>query len=156
MATPNDSTTRFDLLGLEEDEVDYGSDMESKASTPARGDMSSQTPNPFSERRAPDVLTVLHVTPSMGSEIIMNPLDEQQERMLQQRESAQRRPQIMATFEIYDDYMFTPFSVEECLRQTVGQPLASWIIAAAASPEEVEASRVLREKFLVPYAMNPS
>uniref|UniRef100_M4BI87 Uncharacterized protein n=1 Tax=Hyaloperonospora arabidopsidis (strain Emoy2) TaxID=559515 RepID=M4BI87_HYAAE len=48
----------------------------------------------------------------------------------------------MATLESHNDYFFTSISVEERLRQTVGQPLASWIVApAAATPEEVEGRR---------------
>ena len=77
MATSNDSTTLSDLLGIEEEKVDYGSDVESKASTPVRNDRSRQAPNPFPERRAADALTALHVTPDTGSAIITNPLDKQ-------------------------------------------------------------------------------
>ena len=59
--------------------------------------------------------------------------------MLQQRESAQRRSQIMETLEIHTDYVFMPLSLEERFRQTTGQPLASWTIGQAAStPDEVE------------------
>ena len=60
----------------------------------------------------------------------------------------------MATLESHNDYFFTSISVEERLRQTVGQPLASWIVApAAATPEEVEGRRVLRDIYLVPYVI---
>uniref|UniRef100_M4C4B7 Uncharacterized protein n=1 Tax=Hyaloperonospora arabidopsidis (strain Emoy2) TaxID=559515 RepID=M4C4B7_HYAAE len=93
----------------------------------------------------------------MGSAIITNPLDEEQEQVLQQRESAQRRSQIMSTLESHTDYVLTPLSLEEHLRQTTGQSLASWTIGPAAkTPEEVEAGRVLRERYLVPYVMTPS
>uniref|UniRef100_M4BKH5 Uncharacterized protein n=1 Tax=Hyaloperonospora arabidopsidis (strain Emoy2) TaxID=559515 RepID=M4BKH5_HYAAE len=77
MATSNNSTTLSDLVGIEEEEVDYGSDVESKASTPVRDDMSRQAPSPFPECRAADALTALHVTPDAGSAIIPNPLDKQ-------------------------------------------------------------------------------
>ena len=77
--------------------------------------------------------------------------------MLQQRESAQRRSQIMATLKSHHNYVFTPLSVEERLLQIVGQPLASWIIASAAATfEEVKACRILRKRYLVPYVMTPS
>ena len=147
MATPNESSSCSDLLGIEEEELDYGSDVESKVSTPVRDDMSRQAPNPFPERRAADALTALHPTPGMGSAIITNPLDEEKEQVLQQRESAQRRSQIMATLESHTDYVFTPLSLEERLRQTTGKYLASWTIGPAANmPEEVEVVRVLRER----------
>ena len=82
--------------------------------------MSRQAPNPFPERRAAKALTALHTTPGMGSAIITNPLDEEQEQVLQQRESAQRRSQIMSTLESHTDYVFAPLSLEERLRQTTG------------------------------------
>ena len=63
----------------------------------------------------------------------------------------------MATPESHTDYMFTPLSLEERLRQTTGQSLSWWTIGPAANtPEEVEADRVLRERYLVPYVMTLS
>ena len=66
MATPNESTTLSDLLGIEEEEVEYGIDFKFKAITPVQDDMSRQAPNPFPELRAADALTVLYVTPGPG------------------------------------------------------------------------------------------
>ena len=66
MAAPNKSTTPSDLLGIEGEEVDYGSDIESKVSTPVQDDRLRQAPNTFPERRAADALTALHTTPGMG------------------------------------------------------------------------------------------
>uniref|UniRef100_M4C4W7 Uncharacterized protein n=1 Tax=Hyaloperonospora arabidopsidis (strain Emoy2) TaxID=559515 RepID=M4C4W7_HYAAE len=93
----------------------------------------------------------------MGSAIITKSLDEDQEQVIQQRESAQRRSQIMATLEGHTDHVCTPLSLEERLQHTTGQYLASWTIAPAANtPEEVEVGIVLRERYLVPYVMTPS
>ena len=81
----------------------------------------------------------------MGSAIITNPLDKEQEQVLQQWKSAQRRSQIMLTLQSRTDYVFTPLSLEESLRQTTGQSLVSWTIGPAANtPEEIEAGKVLR------------
>uniref|UniRef100_M4BF29 Uncharacterized protein n=1 Tax=Hyaloperonospora arabidopsidis (strain Emoy2) TaxID=559515 RepID=M4BF29_HYAAE len=128
MATPNEYSAFSDLLGIEEEELDYGSNVESNVSTPMRDDMSRQAPNSFSEHTAADALTALHTTPGMGSAIITNPLNEEQEQVLQQRESAQRRSQIMETLESHTDYVFTPLSLKERLRPTTGQSLAPWTI----------------------------
>ena len=91
----------------------------------------------------------------MRSAIITNPLDKKQEKVLQQRESAQRRSQNMATLESHTYNMFTP--LEERLRQTTGQSLSWWTIGPAANTlEEVEVGRVLRDRYLVPYVMSSS
>ena len=137
--------------------MDYGSDVESKVSTPVQNDMSRQTPNPFPERRASDALTALHTTPGMGSTIITNPLDEEKEQVLQQRESAQRRSQIMSTLGSHTDNVFTPLSLKKRLRQSTGQSLASWTIGLTANTiEEVKVVKTLRKRYLVPYVMTPS
>ena len=67
----------FDLLGIEVEELDYCSNVESKVSTPMRDDMSRQAPNLFLERRSADALTARHTTPGMGLAIITNTLDEE-------------------------------------------------------------------------------
>ena len=157
MATSNNSTTLSDLLGIEEEEVDYGSDTVSKPSTPMCDNRPKLAPYPFLERGDADALSALYTTPGMGSPIVTNPLNEQQEQVLQERESAQRRTHIMATLAAHSDYVFTPLSIEELLRQTVGQLLVSWnIVSAASTPEAVEERGVLRERYLVPTVMTQS
>ena len=52
-------------------------------------DRLQQALNPFPERGAADALTALHTTPGMGSAIITNPLDEQQEQAATGELSAQ-------------------------------------------------------------------
>ena len=117
----------------------YGKDTESKPSTAMYDDRPTQAPNSTLESEAADALTALDITPGIGLEIITNSLDEEYEQVLQQRESSQRRYQIMATLNSDNEYVLTPLSVDERLHQTVGQPLASVIIApAAATPGEVK------------------
>ena len=58
--------------------------------------------------------------PGLESSIITNPIDEELEQVLQRRESIHRRSQIAETLESHNDFVFIPFSVEECIRQTVG------------------------------------
>ena len=77
--------------------------------------------------------------------------------MLQQWDSAQRRSRITVTLESHTDYVFTPLSVEERLRQVAGQPLVSWRIASAATtPDEIEGRKALRERYLVPIIVTQS
>ena len=65
------------MLGLEEGELGYGSDIESPPASPANvDDTSRQAPKPFPEGGAVDTLTALPTTPGMESGIITNPLDE--------------------------------------------------------------------------------
>ena len=49
---------------------------------PRRIDESRRAPNPFPERGAADVLATLHRIPDTESNIITNPLDEEQERAI--------------------------------------------------------------------------
>ena len=82
MAKPNKSMILTDLLGIEEKEVDYGSDTEvqgeeeSKPRSSMCGDTPLTTPNPFPERGVVNALIPLRMTPDMGSTLITNSLDE--------------------------------------------------------------------------------
>uniref|UniRef100_M4B6B3 Uncharacterized protein n=1 Tax=Hyaloperonospora arabidopsidis (strain Emoy2) TaxID=559515 RepID=M4B6B3_HYAAE len=106
-----------------EESVDYGSD------TSLAGDARTMSDTPMSEV------------------IVTNPLDEQQELAVQREESARRHAQIVTTLRNQRDYVFTPPSVEERLRQTTGQSLAKWTIGpVAASAEEGASGQALRER----------
>ena len=66
------------MLGLEEGELDYGSDIESPPASLANVYASRQAPNPFPECEAAETLTALPTTPGMETEIITNPLGAKQ------------------------------------------------------------------------------
>ena len=59
---------------------------------------------------------------------------------------------MVTTLKNQRDYVFTPLSVEERLRQKTGQTLATWTIGpVAASPEEMASGQALRDSCLEPY-----
>ena len=162
MALPNKSVTYLDYLG-EEEGVDYDSDTqlpmeeEVTSSTSVRSEESRLTPNPLPERESAHALTALRNTPSVGSPIITNPLDEQQRQQVHQMESAQHQSAILAQLRHRQDYVFTPLDVEERIRQTVGQSLVTWVIGPeASSPEEIASRKALRERYLEPAVTTPS
>uniref|UniRef100_A0AAV1TJK9 Uncharacterized protein n=1 Tax=Peronospora matthiolae TaxID=2874970 RepID=A0AAV1TJK9_9STRA len=153
---PNESKALCDYLGIEE-EVDYGSDTSVRGHT---GTMSgslmpvaqpSNTPNPFAERGDASAPPALHAASGSDETIIMNPLDEQQQLLVQRGENAQRYVQMATTLERQRDYVFTPPSVEERLRQAAGQTLATWVIGHGPKvPEEVLSCQALRKRYLEP------
>uniref|UniRef100_A0AAV1UXX5 Uncharacterized protein n=1 Tax=Peronospora matthiolae TaxID=2874970 RepID=A0AAV1UXX5_9STRA len=62
-----------------------------------------------------------------------------------------------ATLERQRDYVFTPPSVEERLRQAAGQTLATWVIGhGPKTPEEVVSCQALRERYLEPHLTTQS
>ena len=86
------------LLDNEEVELDYGSDTElpeekgdSPVSTPVCELPRREAPNPFPERGDVDALTALRTTPNLGSTIISNTLDEEQERVVRHHQNTVRR-----------------------------------------------------------------
>ena len=103
------------------------------------------TLSPFSERDDANAPLAPHSIPGLDDAIITNPLDEQQQLTVQREESTRLHAQMVTTLENQRDYVFTPLSVEERLRQTTGQSLATWTIGpGAASAEEVESGQALR------------
>uniref|UniRef100_A0AAV1VK44 Uncharacterized protein n=1 Tax=Peronospora matthiolae TaxID=2874970 RepID=A0AAV1VK44_9STRA len=161
-SSPNESKALCDYLGIGE-EVDYGSD------TSVRGDTGttsgslmpeaqlSNTPNPFAERGGASAPPAQHAASGSDETIIANPLDEQQQLLVQREENAQRYAQMTATLERQRDYVFTPPSVEERLRQAAGQTLATWVIGhGPKTPEEVVSCQGLRERHLEPHLTTQS
>uniref|UniRef100_A0AAV1USY5 Uncharacterized protein n=1 Tax=Peronospora matthiolae TaxID=2874970 RepID=A0AAV1USY5_9STRA len=62
-----------------------------------------------------------------------------------------------ATLERQRDYVFTPPSVEERLRQAAGQTLATWVIGhGPKSPEEVVSCQARRKRYLEPHLTTQS
>uniref|UniRef100_A0AAV1VNZ8 Uncharacterized protein n=1 Tax=Peronospora matthiolae TaxID=2874970 RepID=A0AAV1VNZ8_9STRA len=87
-SSPNESKALCDYLGIEE-EVDYGSDTSVRGDT---GTMSgslmpeaqlSNTPNPFAERGGTSAPPAQHAASGSDETIITNPLDEQQQLLVQ-------------------------------------------------------------------------
>uniref|UniRef100_M4BBE9 Uncharacterized protein n=1 Tax=Hyaloperonospora arabidopsidis (strain Emoy2) TaxID=559515 RepID=M4BBE9_HYAAE len=138
-SSPNESKALCAYLGME-DLVDYGSD------TSLAGNARTVSDTPMSEVHPP-----ARLGPFAEQVIVTNPLDEQQELAVQREESARRHAQMVTTLRNQRDYVFTPPSVEERLRQTTGQSLATWTIGpVAASAEEGASSQALRERYLEP------
>uniref|UniRef100_A0AAV1UMA8 Uncharacterized protein n=1 Tax=Peronospora matthiolae TaxID=2874970 RepID=A0AAV1UMA8_9STRA len=158
----NESKALCDYLGIEE-EVDYGSDTSFRGDTgTTSGSLMpeaqlSNTPNPFAERGGASAPPAQHAASGSDETIITNPLDEQQQLLVQREENAQRYVQMAVTLERQRDYVFTPPSVEELLRQAAGQTLATWVIDhGPKTPEEVVSCQALRERYLEPHQTTQS
>uniref|UniRef100_A0AAV1UXX0 Uncharacterized protein n=1 Tax=Peronospora matthiolae TaxID=2874970 RepID=A0AAV1UXX0_9STRA len=161
-SSPNESKALCDYLRIEE-EVDYGSDTSVHGDTgTTSGSLMpeaqlSNAPNPFAERGGASAPSAQHAASGSDETIIANPLDEQQQLLVQREENAQRYAQMTATLERQRDYVFTPPSVEERLRQAAGQTLATWVIGhGPKTPEEVVSCQALRERYLEPHLTNQS
>uniref|UniRef100_M4C6P9 Uncharacterized protein n=1 Tax=Hyaloperonospora arabidopsidis (strain Emoy2) TaxID=559515 RepID=M4C6P9_HYAAE len=162
-SSSNESKALCEYLGMEE-AVNYGSD----TSVPGDARTMSNTPMPevqppttllslFSNRDDANAPLAPHSTPGSDNAIITNPLNEQQGLAVQREESARRHAQMVTTLENLRDYVYTPLSVEERLRQTTGQTLATCTIGpGATSPEEVASDQALRERYLEPYMTTQS
>uniref|UniRef100_A0AAV1T5X6 Uncharacterized protein n=1 Tax=Peronospora matthiolae TaxID=2874970 RepID=A0AAV1T5X6_9STRA len=123
--SPNELKTLCDYLDIEE-AVDYGSDTSVQGDTGTMSDspmseaQPSNTSSPFYERGDASAPPAQHAATGSDETIITNPLDEQQQLLVQREENAQRYVQMAATLERQRDYVFTPPSVEERLRQEAG------------------------------------
>uniref|UniRef100_A0AAV1TDF6 Uncharacterized protein n=1 Tax=Peronospora matthiolae TaxID=2874970 RepID=A0AAV1TDF6_9STRA len=151
-----------DYLGIE-DAVDYGSDTSVQGDTGTVSDspmpeaQPSNTLSPFSERGDASVPLAQHLTPGSDETTITNPLDEQQQMLVQREKIAQRHAQMVTTLERQRDYVFTPPSVEERLRQAVGQTLTTWVIGRGPkTPQEVITFQAHRERYLEPHLTTQS
>ena len=154
---PHESPTLSSYLGINVEE-DYGSDTDVRgeertmSNSPVQEASPHTAPNPFAERSETTALETQHHATDAGEHIITNPLDEQQELVIQQEESAQRRMQLAADLEGRRGYQFTPLDVEERIRQTTGRSLATWAIGAEpTSSDEVASRQALRERYLQPH-----
>uniref|UniRef100_A0AAV1TJX2 Uncharacterized protein n=1 Tax=Peronospora matthiolae TaxID=2874970 RepID=A0AAV1TJX2_9STRA len=161
-SSPNESKTLCDYLVVEE-AVNYGSDTSVHGDTGTMSDslmpeaQPSNTPYPFSERGDASAPLAQHSASGSDETIITNPLDEQQQLLVQQEENAQRRVQMVATLKRQRDYVFTPPSMEERLRQAAGQTLATWVIGhEPKTPAEVVSCQALRERYLEPHLTTQS
>uniref|UniRef100_A0AAV1T276 Uncharacterized protein n=1 Tax=Peronospora matthiolae TaxID=2874970 RepID=A0AAV1T276_9STRA len=109
----------------------------------------SNNPNPFAKRGGARAPPAQHAASGSDETTITNPLDEQQQLLVQREENAQRFVQMAATLERQRNYVFTPPSVEERLRQAAGQTLAMWVIGhGPKTPEEVMSCQAIRERCL--------
>uniref|UniRef100_A0AAV1V681 TIMELESS-interacting protein n=1 Tax=Peronospora matthiolae TaxID=2874970 RepID=A0AAV1V681_9STRA len=86
-----------EFLGVEDVDFDSGSDTKVegeeryKPSASVRGDIAHPAPNPFPKCSAATAPTALGAMSPMGTSIITNPLQEEQQRMLDQAASARRK-----------------------------------------------------------------
>ena len=141
-----------------EDEVDFGSDTSvqgdegTMSQSPVLEDKPLSAPNPFPTPSDVNAPLAQRGVSASDEAIITNPLDESQARVIQQEEHALRQAQIASKLRAHRDYVFTPPSVEERLRQVGDHSLVSWTIGpAASSPEEIANGQLFRERYLRPH-----
>ena len=93
---PYESPTLSSFLGIDVEE-DYGSDTDVRGeertmyNSPVQEASPHTAPNPFAERSETTALETQHHATDAGEHIITNPLDEQQELIIQREERALRR-----------------------------------------------------------------
>ena len=121
---------------------------ERRSLTPSPPDERRRAPNSFLERGAADVLTALSRTRDPESNIITNPLDEEQEQIILIEERARRRAAEIAKAKAHSEYRFTPLSADEQrLKEIAGHSLAIWTSGdRARTREEIAARDALLER----------
>ena len=93
-----------------------------------------------------------HHATDAGEYIITNPLDEQQELILQREKSALRRAHTQTVNQNWIGYVFSTPDVEQRLHQTEDRSLSTWAIAREdLSPEDIAFRKVLHESYLEPF-----
>ena len=154
---PYESPTLSSYLGIDVEE-DYGSDTDVRgeertmSNSPVQEASPHTAPNPFAERGETTALEAQHHATDAGEHIITNPLDEQQELILQREERALRRSHTQTVIQNRSGYVFTTPDVEQRLRQTEGHSLSTWAIGPkATSPEDIAFRKVLNERYLEPF-----
>ena len=102
----------------DEEQNESNSKMTRQEDEAPRGpDKTRRAPNPFPERGVADALATMHRMPGRDSDIITNPLDEEQERAILIEERAQRRAREIAKAKLHSEYQFTPLSADERLKE---------------------------------------
>uniref|UniRef100_A0AAV1URX7 Uncharacterized protein n=1 Tax=Peronospora matthiolae TaxID=2874970 RepID=A0AAV1URX7_9STRA len=146
-----------EYLGVEDVDYDSSSDTkvetekQPKPSTPVRGDIPHPAPNLFPERSAATALTALGAMSPMDTPIITNPLDREQQSMLDQATIAHRKSEVPTKLQRHSENTFTPPSVEELILQGSRHNFATWAIGPEAkTPTEIERRKALRERYLEP------
>uniref|UniRef100_A0AAV1TMH0 Uncharacterized protein n=1 Tax=Peronospora matthiolae TaxID=2874970 RepID=A0AAV1TMH0_9STRA len=140
-----------EFLCVEDVDFDIGSDTKVegkekfKPSTPVREDITHLSPNPFPGQSAATALTTLGAMYPINTSIITYPLNEEQQRMLDQAASARRKSDVQTTLQRRSEYTFTPPGVEELIRQASRHTLATWATGPEAkTPAELECRKALR------------
>ena len=132
MAKSSHSSESLEDIIREEKIVDHDSDTVveegevPEPDTSASGNPSRIAPNPFPERSTAQALTALRASTTLDEPIIINKLDEQKQRYIEENERARRLAQTLAIAEAHSDYRFKPLSVDELLRKFLRHPLTSW------------------------------
>ena len=129
MAKSSHSSESLEDIIREEKIVDHDSDTVveegevPEPDTSASGNSSRIAPNPFPERSTAQALTALRASTTPDEPIIINKLDEQKQRYIEENK---RSKCLYRTLAIAKARRFKPLSVDELLRKFLRHPLTSW------------------------------